>query len=141
MIVFDLACSHDHVFEAWFGSTDDFEIQAARGLVACPICEDSNIRKAAMAPAVPAKGNRKADIASVDAKAALAALAKLQAAVEANADYVGTDFANQARAVHFGDTPKRAIYGEASLVEAAALVEDGIEIAPLPFTTRRARDS
>ena len=138
MIVFDLACSHDHVFEAWFGSTDDFEAQAARGLVACPICEDSHVRKAAMAPAVPAKGNRKSP---VDAKAALAALAHMQAEVEANADYVGSDFAETARAVHFGETPKRAIYGEASLVEAAALVEDGIDIAPLPFAIRRARNS
>lgn len=141
MIVFDLACGRNHVFEAWFGSTQDFETQSARGLVACPICDDSRIRKAAMAPAVPAKGNRKPERSPADAKAALAALARLQASVEANAEYVGSDFANQARALHFGEAPVRAIYGEASRVEAAALVEDGVDIAPLPFATRRARDS
>ena len=134
MIVFDLACSRDHVFEAWFGSTDDFETQSARGLLACPTCDDAEIRKAAMAPAVPAKGNRSA----ADKRLATA---RLRADVAANADYVGDDFANQARALHFGETAQRAIYGEASLADAAALVEDGIDIAPLPFSTRRARDN
>lgn len=134
MIVFDLACGRDHVFEAWFGSTGDFEAQSARGLIACPVCDDGSVRKAVMAPAVPAKGNSSA----ADARSAIA---MLRANVEANADYVGDDFANAARAAHFGEAPRRAIYGEASLIEAAALVDDGIDIAPLPFSTRRGRDS
>lgn len=135
MIVFDLVCLHDHVFEAWFGSTADFEAQAARRLVACPICDSDEVRKAAMAPAVAAKGNRTATPAM--AKAALAELVQAQRALEASADYVGADFANAARAQHDGDAPERAIYGEATLAEAAALAEDGIAVAPLPFATRR----
>ncbi|MGL4541853.1 MAG: DUF1178 family protein [Polymorphobacter sp.] len=139
MIVFDLACAHGHVFEAWFGSSADFEAQAARGLVACPICDNSAVRKAVMAPAVPAKGNRAMPPAAI--KAALAALAQVQREVEANADYVGADFASEARALHDGEAPMRAIYGEASLADAAALVDDGIAVSPLPFATVRRKAS
>ncbi len=139
MIVFDLQCGHDHVFEAWFASGEDFDAQVARGLIACPICDDSTVRKAVMAPAVPAKGNRR--LQPAEAKAALAMLASLQAEVEASADYVGSEFADTARALHLGEAPARAIYGEATIAEARELVADGIEIAPLPFPLRRARDS
>jgi hypothetical protein len=80
MIVFDLRCAAAHVFEAWFGSTGDYEAQLGRGLIECPICGDSDIGKAMMAPAVPAKGNRSSPPGPAQVKAALATLARAEAA-------------------------------------------------------------
>lgn len=138
MIVFDLRCGGDHIFEAWFGSTADYEAQRARGLVGCPICGDAGVTKAVMAPAVPAKGNRSAP-SPADAKMMLTALAAAQAKVEADCDYVGARFASEARAIHDGDAPARGIVGEATRAEALALVADGIPVAPLPFRSKRSR--
>jgi hypothetical protein len=122
MIVFDLQCDGGHKFEAWFGSSADYESQQQRGLIACPFCDSSAVTKAVMAPAVPAKGNR------INAASLLAAQRKL----EAEAEYVGRDFAARARALHAsGDAT--LIYGEASLAEAKALHEEGIPALPLPF--------
>lgn len=146
MIVFDLRCGRTHVFEAWFGSGADYESQRGRGLIACPLCGDTTIGKAAMAPAVPAKGNR--GIASTEhapeapseppaeGKRRLAALLAVQRAMEASCDYVGLSFAAEARAIHAGETPARGIYGEATLADAAALAADGVAVAPLPFRPR-----
>ena len=139
MIVFDLRCGARHVFEAWFGSTADFDAQGARGLISCPICGDATVTKAAMAPAVPAKGNQRRSPA--EDKAILGALAAMQAEVEASSDYVGPRFAVEARAIHDGDSLPRAIFGEATLHDAAQLVADGIAVAPLPFRSRRNSDA
>ena len=138
MIVFDLRCGAGHVFEAWFGSTADYDAQQARGLLACPVCDDTAIGKAAMAPAVPAKGNRGAAPHSdpPDEKAMLAALARLQADIEARCENVGERFPDEARAVHYGDAPARAIYGLATPADAAALAEEGIAVGRLPFKAR-----
>jgi hypothetical protein len=122
MIVFDLICEASHKFEAWFGSSADYESQQTRGLIACPFCDSKEVTKAAMAPAVPAKGNR------VDTAALLAAQRKL----EAEAEYVGKDFATRARALHAAGE-STLIYGEASIAEAKALHEEGIPAVPLPF--------
>lgn len=130
MIVFDLVCGSAHVFEAWFGSSADFDDQSARALIACPICSDVAVTKAVMAPAVAAKGNsRRAAAAAQD----LAELLAVQRRMEAASDYVGSAFAIEARALHDGDTPARSIYGETTIAEARALVEDGIPVMPLPF--------
>jgi hypothetical protein len=124
MIVFDLQCSQAHVFEAWFGSSADHEHQAAAGMIACPFCGDTQTAKAVMAPAVPAKGNRS------DGAAALLAA---QRRIEAESDYVGDNFATEARARHKQAAPGRPIYGEATVADAQALVEEGIGVLPLPF--------
>ena len=135
MIVFDLRCGGAHVFEAWFGSTADYESQRDRGLIACPLCGDTGIDKAVMAPAVAAKGNRRAAPgATADADPGLAGLLALQREMEARSDYVGSAFASQARAMHEGSTPERSIYGEASPAEVRALTDDGVPLLPLPFT-------
>jgi len=131
VIVFDLRCGEAHVFEAWFGSTADYESQTARGLVACPFCGDTDIAKAVMAPAVGPKGNRRA--AACAEPDALAALLAAQREIEAHSHYVGGEFAAVARALHDGDEPPRHVHGEATFAEARALVEDGIGILPLPF--------
>lgn len=138
MIVFDLRCGAGHVFEAWFGSTADYDAQQARRLIACPVCDDTAIGKAVMAPAVPAKGNRALAAGGdpSEEKAMLAALAKLQAEVEARCENVGERFPDEARAVHRGEAPARAIYGLATPADAAALAEEGIEVGRLPFKAR-----
>ncbi len=139
MMVFDLRCQHDHVFEAWFASGDAFAAQQAAGLVCCPLCDSSAITKAVMAPAVAAKSNSSSDR---QRKSELARLAALQAEVESRCDYVGPAFATEARARHAAKVPAdqpppRGIVGETSIGEAMALIDDGIPIAPLPFRSRR----
>jgi hypothetical protein len=147
VIVFDLRCADGHVFEAWFGSTADYDAQRERGLVACPVCSVTDVAKAVMAPAVPTKGNRRADAKPAAAhppaevKAMLAALAEVQAKVEASCDYVGDRFADEARAIHLGEAETRGIYGEATPEQAAELREEGIDVAPLPFRPKRAADA
>lgn len=144
MIVFDLKCGGGHVFEAWFGSSADYESQRGRGLVACPLCGDSDVGKAVMAPNVTAKGNSKGEptmpVAAAGGapgpeamKAMLGEMAKLQAKLLEGSDWVGRDFADKARAMHHGETERGSIHGEATPAEARALIEEGIEVAPLPL--------
>ena len=148
MIVFDLQCgSHSHVFEAWFGSSDDYADQQERGMLACPICGDVAVSKAVMAPNVSAKGNARTGATSSqtipvakseaptapEAKAMLAVLAKAQAAMLEKSTWVGRKFDSQARAMDAGESPKESIYGEVTAQEAKALVEDGIGVMPLPL--------
>ena len=132
MIRYALTCDQDHGFEAWFGSSGDYDDQAARGLVECPICLSKTVRKQVMAPAVA--GTRKGAPA-VDAKRqamVMEAMGQVRKQVEENFDYVGDAFANEARAIHEGRSEERGIYGEASPAEVKALVEDGVQVAPLP---------
>ena len=152
MIVFDLACAGaGHVFEAWFGSTGDYEAQQARGLVSCPICGDAAVSKAVMAPNVSPKGNSgppaparpvplakpAADMPTPEAlKGLMTKLAEAQRRALADSNYVGHRFADEARAIHHGETDHRPIHGVATPKEAQRLVEDGIDIAPLPFPVR-----
>jgi len=133
MIVFDLKCGGAHVFEAWFGSSSDYDDQRARGLVSCPMCGDGTVEKAVMAPNVAAKGNRQAEVTPAAVKAAMATLAKAQQQALANSEWVGTAFASRARAMHSGEEDHAPIHGQASIEEAKALVEDGVPVAPLPF--------
>ncbi|MGN6280052.1 MAG: DUF1178 family protein [Sphingomonas sp.] len=135
MIVFDLKCGVGHVFEAWFGSSRDYEDQRQRGLLSCPLCGDDEIGKAVMAPSVPAKGNSKNDTPPNPAaiKAALAAVAEAQRKALDGSTWVGRSFATKARAMHDGDIANTPIHGEASAAEARALIDDGVPVAPLPF--------
>ncbi len=149
MIVFDLSCGKGHRFEGWFGSSDDFASQQARGLLFCPQCGSAEVTKAPMAPAVPRKGNQVADPvpAAIPAGAtglsnaplppevqqALAKLAEAQARALKDSRWVGKAFADDARAMHYGECEPQPIHGEASLEEVRKLVEEGIEVAPLPF--------
>jgi hypothetical protein len=143
VIVFDLACEAGHVFEAWFGSSGDYDDQRARGLVACPICGAENVAKAVMAPNVGAKGNSSSSAPAVamrggapapaEMKAMLAMLAKAQAKVLEGSEHVGKRFAREARAIHDGDAAERPIHGQATAEEARGLIEDGVQVAPLPL--------
>lgn len=133
MIVFDLKCGSGHVFEAWFGSSSDYDDQRARGLVSCPMCGNGTVEKAVMAPNVAAKGNRQSEVTPATVKAAMATLAKAQQQALANSEWVGTAFASRARAMHSGEEDHVPIHGQASIEEAKALAEDGVPVAPLPF--------
>jgi len=134
VIVFDLKCSGDHVFEIWFKSSGAYEEQRAQGLIACPFCGDVAVTKAVMAPAVSPKGNKATEKAPAGAdafKAALAAMAQLQAKQLESSQWVGKAFAEKARAMHQGEAPEAPIHGQATLQEAKALVEEGVPVAPL----------
>jgi len=135
VIVFDLKCGDGHVFEAWFGSSADYESQRERALIACPMCGDSTIDKAVMAPNVAAKGNRRADTPAgkPDPKMLMAALAEAQAKMLEGSKWVGVAFADKARAMHLGEEAHAPIHGQASAEEAKALIEEGVAVAPLPL--------
>ena len=146
MIVYDLACPDGHRFEGWFGNSADFEAQRARGLLSCPTCGHAEISKAPMAPAVPAKGNTRQEVLPPEShrpmaraplppqlREALAALARAQAEALKHSTWVGERFAEESRAMYYGEREQAPIHGQASLDEARALVEEGVSIAPLPF--------
>jgi hypothetical protein len=123
MIKYTLHCDAGHRFESWFKSGTAYDELRARGLVTCPDCGSAQVSKAIMAPSV--KTAKREELAQK--------LQALRAEVEANSDYVGRDFAQEARAMHLGEAPERAIHGEARLDEAKALLDDGVTVMPLPF--------
>lgn len=135
MIVFDLKCEAGHVFEAWFGKSGDYEDQASRGLIECPLCGDKRIGKAVMAPAVPPKGNRAPNEAPDPQamKRMLAAMATAQREMLEHSSWVGERFADEARAIHLGEADARSIHGKATRAQAEQLADEGIPVAPLPF--------
>lgn len=143
MIVYDLKCGNAHVFEAWFGSSADYDDQRSRGLVGCPLCGDVVIEKAVMAPNIATSGNIQTaqtagpigpnGVTPEVMKAAMAELAALQKKALEGSTWVGNSFANRARAMHDGDEEHKPIHGQASPEEAKALIEDGVTVAPLPF--------
>ncbi len=135
MIRYDLKCDQGHAFDSWFAGAAAYERLAAAGHVACPDCGSSVIEKALMAPAVTTRDTARPLAAPRDPQAA--ALAELRRQVEENSDYVGMSFAAEARAMHEGRSPERAIHGEAKWEEAKSLLEDGIPVAPLPFLPAR----
>ena len=137
MIRYALACAQGHGFEAWFGSSGDYDEQAARGLVECPICLTTHVRKQIMAPAIAGGRTRGGDVPAPEVQAKMRtmmmeAMGRVRRHVEDNFDYVGDRFAREARDIHDGKSDERAIYGEASAREVRALTEDGIKVAPLP---------
>lgn len=141
MIVFDLNCSQGHRFEGWFGSSDDYQSQRERGLVNCPQCGCAQVEKAPMAPAVPAKANARSEAPTQmsrgemphEVKQALKALAEAQAKALEKSTWVGSDFAEKARLMHYGEAEEAPIHGQASNQEAEDLLAEGISVAPLLF--------
>lgn len=143
MIRYSLSCENDHRFESWFQSSEAYDRLRAAGMVNCSLCGSSVVDKALMAPAVATTGTA-ADAAEAGTRPALTtpgtplerALAEMRRRVEEESDYVGLSFAAEARAMHEGTTPARAIWGEAKPDDARALIEDGVPVAPLPFRPR-----
>lgn len=127
MIRYTLKCDNDHHFETWFASADAYDTLQAAGHVACTTCGSTIVNKTIMAPAVK-NAPRNTDNTTI---------AQIREHVEANSDYVGDKFAQEARAIHDGEKPDRAIYGQANAAEAKKLVEDGVPVLPLPFIPRK----
>ncbi len=147
MIRYALSCEKGHGFESWFESSSAYDKQAARGLIDCPVCGSTKVGKAIMAPGIAKGGRASAREAPAppaqEIRAPMAMLSErerelrsklkeLRDHVTKNADYVGEKFPEEARKMHYGDIEHRSIYGEASPSEAAELVEEGIELHPLP---------
>jgi len=133
MIRYALICEHDHDFEGWFGDSTDFDSQAARGLLECPICGSKAVRKQIMAPAVA--GTKARGVNAPDQptrQMMMEAMGRMRRHVEENFDYVGDTFAREARAIHDGTSEERGIYGEATPAEVKGLLQDGVPVAPLP---------
>ena len=147
MIVFDLAGAEGHRSEGWFASSAAFSDQLARGLVRCPHCGSADMTKAPMAPSVPAKGNARAKLAratpSVTGKLppevakAMHALVQAQAKALKDSTWVGSRFAEESRAMHYGERDPATIHGQATRDEAVALADEGITVSPLPFPVAR----
>lgn len=129
MIRYDLKCENGDEFEAWFGSIADYDKQADAGLVVCPQCGSSHVAKAPMAPAVRTSRGKEA---RKERAVAMAMAAKVREHIKDNFDYVGGNFAEEARKMHSGETEERAIWGEATPDEAKELAEEGIPASPLP---------
>jgi hypothetical protein len=155
MIVFDLKCRKEHVFEAWFPDSASFAGQVEAGKVLCPVCGSRKVAKALMAPNVVSTKGRaaaeppRAGDAGTGAEAGAVAVAEsakagelrrllreLRNHVEQNCDYVGGSFAEEARKIHYGETDPRGIYGETSDAESKALEDEGIEVARVPWLPR-----
>ncbi|SEK48741.1 hypothetical protein SAMN05443999_101519 [Roseovarius azorensis] len=137
MIQFSLKCAENHQFDSWFQSAAAFDKLHAAGMVTCTTCGSSRVHKALMAPRVQPSHEPSASPLTAAHHPAERALATLRRHVEENSDYVGLNFAREARDMHDGLIPERAIYGEAKADEARKLIEDGVPVAPLPFTPRR----
>lgn len=146
MIRYSLRCAADHGFDSWFKAADAFAALQAAGQVCCPVCGTTEVRKDLMAPAVrparPEAGSpsaAEADRPDLRAPASdlEARIAALKRQIEENSEYVGMNFATEARRIHAGDAPERAIHGEAKPDEARAMIEEGLPVAPLPFLTAR----
>ena len=139
MIRYALHCDEGHDFESWFGSAAAFEDLKARGLLSCAICGGNRIEKALMTPGVATRAASAAQegVLQTPETEVEQAIAALRREIEANSEYVGMNFAAEARAIHAGDAPERTIHGEARPDEARAMIEEGLPVAPLPFLPAR----
>ena len=135
MIQFSLKCDNDHRFDSWFKSAAAFDKLHAANLVSCIVCGSSKVEKALMAPKI--RDSRKKQVTAQDPEVAEQMLVELKKQVEQNSEYVGMNFAREARDIHEGTAPERSIYGEARPDEAKKLIEDGVPVAPLPFVPGR----
>ncbi len=133
MIRYDLKCDNGDEFDAWFGSIADYDKQAEAGLIECPHCGSKHVNKAPMAPTV--RSSRKKE-ARKERAVAMAMAQKVREHIKDNFDYVGDKFAEEARKIHYGETEARGIYGEASDEQHQELIEEGVEVARIPWLPR-----
>lgn len=142
MIRYDLICKDGHRFDGWFRDSAAYDAQAAAGLVTCAVCGSDKVEKQLMTPGLPAKSNRKVQVPATEtmiapgsdprAKAVMDMMREVRRTVEANAEYVGPRFADEARKIHYKEAEARGIYGEATREDAESLIDEGIEVHPLP---------
>ena len=148
MIVFDLKCGKDHVFEAYFADSATYEQQAEAGEIGCPYCGDVKVAKAPMAPNIAvnnkARGEPEPAPEKVPARKptppemahAVGTLRRMRTYIEQNFDHVGESFPEEARKIHYGEAERRSIYGDATKEEVGELADEGIEIGEIPWVPR-----
>ncbi|RJF87964.1 DUF1178 family protein [Oleomonas cavernae] len=137
MIVYDLSCAQAHVFEAWFKDSATFEKQQKQGKVACPVCGSAKIVRGPQATNIATGVSREKSVKAAEKQAEVrAALKEIRQKVEQNCDYVGPNFAEEARKIHYGETQARGIYGETTAEEAKALDDEGVPVARIPWIER-----
>jgi hypothetical protein len=129
VIVYSLICGNGHEFEGWFKDSTAYDHQASHKKLLCPLCDSRKVTKAPMAPAI---GGAEETDAPAELKRMRKFMTGLRKFVQDNAEYVGTKFPEEARKIHYGDVAEHNIYGEASVKEAQDLIEEGVDIAPLP---------
>jgi hypothetical protein len=139
VITYNLSCARGHEFEGWFKDSAAYEVQEAQGVLTCPICGDAEIKKAIMAPAVissPVRAMRPvpagAPPVAPEQQRTHQFVTGFRKFVEENAEYVGRRFPDEARKIHYGESDDRHIYGESTIGEARELIEEGIDVAPMP---------
>lgn len=138
MIKYSLICDREHEFEAWFGSSDDYDTQRKRGFVECPHCGSAKVSKALMAPGVT--GTKKSghdaqamtNIAPQMPQEVLEKIREIKKHIEKTSENVGDRFPEEARKIHYGESEARGIYGKASIKEAVELAEEGVGVVPIP---------
>ncbi len=136
MILYNLRCAADHEFEAWFKDSETYDDQVGAGEVACPVCGDVRVGKAIMAPRLSRAAKKGADAPSMTRGMYMQALREMRRQVEANCDYVGSDFAAEALKIHNGETDERNIYGEATDEEAKTLIDEDVPFKRIPWVPR-----
>ncbi len=147
MILYDLKCRKDHVFETWFRDSASYDEQVAAGAIACPTCGSRKIQKALMAPRLAKGGRGKEHVEAgmptiavketADSAELMGQLRELRQKVEENCDYVGGEFAEEARKIHYGEQDPRNIYGETSDEQAKELHEEGVTFNRIPWAPRQ----
>ena len=134
MINYTLKCDQNHTFDSWFKSAEAFEMLVKKSMVVCSECGATKITKAIMAPSVSTSRKKDNKPSELEKKSKLKNdILELKKKIEANSEYVGNNFANEARSMYLGETPERSIYGEAKTDDAKKLIDDGIPVMPLPF--------
>tara|TARA_Y100001935_G_C16928510_1_gene324249 strand:+ start:30 stop:443 length:414 start_codon:yes stop_codon:yes gene_type:complete len=135
MIVYNLHCkSCDYTFEGWFESSKEFSRQKKKNLISCPSCHNSEVKKGLVAPNLSKKSNSQ-DRAQKRTMASN--INKIRKIVEKNFDYVGDKFSEEAKKIKYGESEERSIYGEATIKQAKELIEEDIEVMPLPFSSKK----
>ena len=131
MIKYSLECNQSHTFDAWFSDSLNFEKQNKKNQISCPNCSSLIIKKSIMAPSIPSK-NYKSDLLNEKKDKVEVVLSKVRKHVEDNFDYVGDKFADEARSMHYGEKEEREIYGETTIEDAVDLIEEGVNVKPMP---------
>ena len=134
MIRYDLVCENEHLFESWFKDSKSYQKQLDANEIVCPVCDSCNISKSLMAPGIPKKTNTKNGnvIANSSSRSINDAIRKIRDEIKKNSEYVGDQFPEEARKIHYNEAEMRSIYGKASKKEITELVDEGIDIIQIP---------
>lgn len=135
MILFDLRCEFDHIFEAWFDDSSSFDLQLKKKLISCPFCDSTKIFKSIMSPNIGSKSNNSNKIKSNQQKNINLYhkyMNKLDKEIKSKFEYVGKKFPEEARKIHYGESADKPIYGKATEAEVKGLLKEGIDLIKLP---------